>query len=90
MIRQFSLRTGDTIEGVIQAPGETERYFALTRVTRINFDDPERARHKVHFDNLTPLYPDQRLKMEIEDRPSRTARPGSSTSSPRSARASAP
>jgi transcription termination factor Rho len=67
MIRQFSLRTGDTIEGVIQAPGETERYFALTKVTRINFDDPERARHKVHFDNLTPLYPDERLKMEIED-----------------------
>jgi transcription termination factor Rho len=67
MIRQYSLRTGDTIEGVIQAPGETERYFALTSVSRINFDDPERAMHKVHFDNLTPLYPDQRLKMEIED-----------------------
>jgi transcription termination factor Rho len=67
MIRQFSLRTGDTIEGVIVAPGENERYFALTKVTRINFDDPERARHKVHFDNLTPLYPDERLKMEIED-----------------------
>ena len=67
MIRQYSLRTGDTVEGVIQAPNETERYFALTKVTRINFDDPERARHKVHFDNLTPLYPDQRLKMEIED-----------------------
>ncbi len=67
MIRQFSLRTGDTIEGVMVAPGENEKYFALTRVTRINFDDPERARHKVHFDNLTPLYPDERLKMEIED-----------------------
>ena len=67
MIRQFSLRTGDTIEGVIMAPGENERYFALTKVTRINFDDPEKARHKVHFDNLTPLYPDERLKMEIED-----------------------
>jgi transcription termination factor Rho len=67
MIRQYSLRTGDTVEGVIQAPGETERYFALTNVTRINFDDPDRARHKVMFDNLTPLYPDQRLKMEIED-----------------------
>ncbi|GAB1378084.1 transcription termination factor Rho [Pararhodobacter sp.] len=67
MIRQFSLRTGDTIEGVIVAPGENEKYFALTRVTRINFDDPEKARHKVHFDNLTPLYPDERLKMEIED-----------------------
>ena len=67
MIRQFSLRTGDTIEGVIAAPREAERYFSMTKVTRINFDDPERARHKVHFDNLTPLYPDERLKMEIED-----------------------
>ncbi|MBN8292225.1 transcription termination factor Rho [Rhodobacter sp. NTK016B] len=67
MIRQFSLRTGDTIEGVIVAPGENEKYFALTKVTSINFDDPERARHKVHFDNLTPLYPDERLNMEIED-----------------------
>ncbi len=66
-IRQFSLRTGDTIEGVIAAPRESERYFSMTKVTRINFDDPERARHKVHFDNLTPLYPDERLKMEIED-----------------------
>ena len=67
MIRQWSLRTGDTVEGVIQAPRENERYFSLTDVTRINFDDPEKARHKVHFDNLTPLYPDERLKMEIED-----------------------
>ncbi|MBI1217029.1 MAG: transcription termination factor Rho [Rhodobacteraceae bacterium] len=67
ILRQFSLRTGDTIEGVIQAPRETERYFCMTDVTRINFDDPERARHKVHFDNLTPLYPDERLKMEVDD-----------------------
>jgi transcription termination factor Rho len=67
MIRQFSLRTGDTIEGVIQAPRESERYFCLTKVTRINFDDPEKARHKVHFDNLTPLYPDERLQMETPD-----------------------
>ena len=67
ILRQFSLRTGDTIEGVIVAPRENERYFSLTRVTRINFDDPERARHKVHFDNLTPLYPDERLKMEVDD-----------------------
>ncbi|KPQ07003.1 MAG: transcription termination factor Rho [Rhodobacteraceae bacterium HLUCCA12] len=67
MIRQFSLRTGDTVEGVIQAPAENERYFALTRATRINYDEPEKARHKVHFDNLTPLYPDERLRMEIED-----------------------
>jgi transcription termination factor Rho len=67
MIRQFSLRTGDTVEGVIQAPGETERYFALTKAVRINFDDPEKARHKVHFDNLTPLYPDERFQMEMDD-----------------------
>ncbi|MEL7461615.1 MAG: Rho termination factor N-terminal domain-containing protein, partial [Pseudomonadota bacterium] len=67
MIRLHSLRTGDTVEGVIRAPSETERYFALTKVETINFEDPEKARHKVSFDNLTPLYPDQRLKMEIED-----------------------
>ncbi len=67
MIRQYSLRTGDTVEGVIRAPGENERYFALTKVERINFEDPAKARHKVAFDNLTPLYPDERLKMEIED-----------------------
>ncbi len=67
ILRQFSLRTGDTVEGVIAAPRDNERYFCLTKVTRINFDDPERARHKVHFDNLTPLYPDERLKMEVED-----------------------
>lgn len=66
-IRMFSLRTGDTIEGVIAAPRETERYFSMTKVTRINFDDPEKARHKVHFDNLTPLYPDERFKMEVDD-----------------------
>ncbi len=67
MIRQLSLRTGDTVEGLIQAPFENERYFRLTKTTRINFDEPEKARHKVHFDNLTPLYPDERLKMETED-----------------------
>ena len=67
MIRQYSLRTGDTIEGQMKQPDETERYFALTSVTQINFEDPERARHKIAFDNLTPLYPDARFKMEIED-----------------------
>jgi transcription termination factor Rho len=67
MTRQFSLRTGDTIEGVIQAPRDTERYFCLTRVSKINFEDPEKARHKINFDNLTPLYPDERLNLEIED-----------------------
>ena len=67
MIRQFSLRTGDTIEGVIKAPADTERYFCMTKVEKINFEDPERARHKVAFDNLTPLYPDERFDMEIDD-----------------------
>lgn len=67
MIRVFSLRTGDTISGVIQGPRDNERYFSLVKAERINFDDPEKAKHKVHFDNLTPLYPDERLKMEIED-----------------------
>ncbi|WP_121060939.1 transcription termination factor Rho [Chachezhania antarctica] len=67
MIRAHSLRTGDTIEGVIKAPGDNERYFALTEVTKINFQDPDRARHKIAFDNLTPLYPDERLNLEIED-----------------------
>ncbi len=69
MIRQYSLRTGDTVEGVIKEPNDSERYFALVAVESINFEDPERARHKVAFDNLTPLYPDERLKMEIEEDP---------------------
>ncbi len=66
-IRRFSLRTGDTVEGHIRSPKEGERYFALLKVSRINFEDPDKARHKVHFDNLTPLYPDERFKMEVED-----------------------
>ena len=66
-IRKFGLRTGDTVEGQIKAPKDGERYFALTKVNSINFEDPERVRHKVHFDNLTPLYPTERLKMEIDD-----------------------
>ncbi|GGL55201.1 transcription termination factor Rho [Wenxinia marina] len=69
MIRQYSLRTGDTVQGVIKEPNDNERYFALVSVESINFEEPERARHKVAFDNLTPLYPDQRLKMEIEEDP---------------------
>ncbi|MEL6993289.1 MAG: transcription termination factor Rho [Pseudomonadota bacterium] len=66
-IRKHSLRTGDTIEGEIKAPEESERYFVITSVTQINFEDPERAKHKIAFDNLTPLYPDERLQMEIDD-----------------------
>jgi transcription termination factor Rho len=66
-IRRFSLRTGDTVEGQIRSPKDGERYFALLKVNTINFEDPEKTRHKVHFDNLTPLYPDERFKMEIAD-----------------------
>jgi transcription termination factor Rho len=66
-IRRFGLRTGDTVEGLIRSPKEGERYFALLKVNTINFEDPEKVRHKVNFDNLTPLYPDRRLKLEIED-----------------------
>jgi transcription termination factor Rho len=66
-IRRFSLKTGDTVEGPIRSPKEGERYFALLKVNTINFDDPEKIKHKIHFDNLTPLYPDERFRMEIEN-----------------------
>ena len=74
-IRQYSLKTGDTVSGEIRSPRDNERYFALTTVERLNFESPENARNKAHFDNLTPLYPDQRFKMEIED-PTRKDRSG--------------
>ncbi len=67
VLRRAGLRTGDTIEGRIKEPQENERYFALSDVTTINFEDPEKARQKVHFDNLTPLYPEERLEMESSD-----------------------
>ncbi len=78
-IRKFGLRTGDTIEGEIRGPKDNERYFALLKVDKINFDNPEKARNKIAFDNLTPLYPDEQLKMEvekskIEKKPDQTAR----------------
>ena len=66
-IRRFTLRTGDSIEGEIRSPKEGERYFALLKVNTINFEDPEKGRHKINFDNLTPLYPDQSLTMEVLD-----------------------
>ncbi|NHK28114.1 transcription termination factor Rho [Parvularcula flava] len=65
-IRKFALKTGDTVIGEIRSPKDGERYFALTKVSTLNFEEPEKARHKVHFDNLTPLYPDERLRMEVE------------------------
>jgi len=66
-VRRFALRTGDTVEGEIRAPKDGERYFALLKVKDINFEDPEKVRHRINFDNLTPLYPEDRLIMEIED-----------------------
>ena len=66
-IRRFALRTGDTVEGQIRSPKDGERYFALIKVNKVNFEDPDQVKHKVHFDNLTPLYPTKWLKMEIED-----------------------
>ncbi|MBI2256162.1 MAG: transcription termination factor Rho [Proteobacteria bacterium] len=65
-VRRFGLRTGDTVEGQIRGPKDGERYFALLKVNTINFEDPDKIRHRINFDNLTPLYPDEKLKMELE------------------------
>jgi transcription termination factor Rho len=65
-VRRFSLRTGDTVDGEIRAPKDGERYFALVKVDKINFESPEAVKHRINFDNLTPLYPTSRLKMEVE------------------------
>ena len=78
-IRRFGLRTGDSVEGEIRAPKDAERYFALLKVNQINFENPEKGRNKIAFDNLTPLYPNEQLKMEIEKnevekKPDQTAR----------------
>ena len=70
-IRRFGLRTGDTVEGEIRSPKDGERYFALLRVNHINFEEPDAVRHRINFDNLTPLYPEQRLQLELEDDPKR-------------------
>jgi transcription termination factor Rho len=67
MVRRFGIRTGDTIEGEIRAPRDGERYFSLVKLVKINFDDPEVLRHRVNFDNLTPLYPDEKLKLDSAD-----------------------
>ena len=67
ILKQFGMRTGDTVEGLMQAPNDNERYFTMTSVTQINFEDPEKTRHKINFDNLTPLYPEERLNMEVQD-----------------------
>jgi transcription termination factor Rho len=67
LVRRYGIRTGDTIEGEIRAPKDGERYFSLVKLTRINFDDPETLRHRVNFDNLTPLYPDEKLNLDNVD-----------------------
>ncbi len=72
-VRRYGLRTGDTIEGQIRAPKESERYFALHKVNKVNFDEPENLKYRINFDNLTPLYPDERLRLEVEVPP----KPGS-------------
>jgi transcription termination factor Rho len=66
-VRRYGLRTGDTVEGVIRAPRDGERYFALTKLLKVNFDDPDAVRHRVNFDNLTPLYPDTKLRLDSND-----------------------
>jgi transcription termination factor Rho len=69
-VRRFSLRTGDTVEGQIRSPKDGERYFAMLKVNQINFDEPEKLRHRINFDNLTPLYPDEKINLEIAEEPS--------------------
>ena len=66
-VKRFALRTGDTVEGEIRAPRDSERYFALTKVRETNFEEPDKLRHRINFDNLTPLYPDERLRLELDD-----------------------
>ena len=70
-VRRFGLRTGDTVEGQIRAPKDGERYFALLKVKSINFEDPDQVKQRINFDNLTPLYPDEKITLEIEEDPSK-------------------
>lgn len=67
LVRKFSLRTGDTVEGEIRSPKDGERYFALTKINKVNFDDPEKVKHRINFDNLTPLFPEEKLKLDSLD-----------------------
>ena len=66
-VRKFALRNGDTVEGQIRSPKDGERYFALLKINQINFEEPDAVRHRINFDNLTPLYPDERLRLEVEN-----------------------
>jgi len=71
-VRRFGLRTGDSVEGTIRAPKDGERYFALLKINKVNFDDPEQVRHRINFDNLTPLYPEDKLNLEVESADGKT------------------
>jgi len=71
-VRRFGLRTGDSVEGTIRAPKDGERYFALLKISKVNFDDPEQVRHRINFDNLTPLYPEEKLNLEVESADGKT------------------
>ena len=75
-VRKWGLRTGDTVEGEIRAPKDGERYFAMNKLREVNFEDPDAVRHRTNFDNLTPLYPDERLVLDTMTPPSRTSPPG--------------
>ncbi|MBN1783552.1 MAG: Rho termination factor N-terminal domain-containing protein, partial [Alphaproteobacteria bacterium] len=67
-IRKYSLKTGDSVEGEVRSPRDGEKYFALHKILKVNDKEPEKAKHRIHFDNLTPLYPEERLKLEIADK----------------------
>jgi transcription termination factor Rho len=86
-VRRFSLRTGDTVEGQIRSPKDGERYFAMLKVNEINFDEPEKLRHRINFDNLTPLYPDEKINLEISEEPTSLKDEVTTQSVGRSARA---
>src|SRR5207302_6416199 len=66
-VRRFGLRTGDTVDGQIRSPRDGERYFALVKISSINFEEPDRLRHRINFDNLTPLYPEEKIQLELDD-----------------------
>ena len=82
-VRRFSLRTGDTVEGQIRSPKDGERYFALIKVNKINFDEPDNVRHRINFDNLTPLYPEEKLKLELEEEEALPTKGNAETEGPR-------
>src|SRR5215467_13771577 len=85
-VRRFGLRTGDTVEGQIRSPKDGERYFALLKVNEINFDEPDKVRHRINFDNLTPLYPEEKIRLEIEPEEGAAAPGGKGSANGRASR----